>query len=113
MLFCDKHDIGNFAGSALNPERQADAFASDLILPNFLLTPRLQKIKKPTLAAARELSDEFRIKIATAFLSSSEGVQPRLQRPRKGRALIRKGGRKLHPTLLPRRREERSLHSWP
>src|SRR6202030_1899881 len=59
MLFCDKHDIGNFAGSALDPEMQADAFASDLILPNFLLTPRIHKIKKPTLAAARELSDEF------------------------------------------------------
>jgi hypothetical protein len=28
-------------------------------LPNFLLIRRLQKIKKVTLAAARELSDEF------------------------------------------------------
>src|SRR5277367_5302366 len=37
ILFCDKHDIGNLAGSAISPERQADVFASDLILPNFLL----------------------------------------------------------------------------
>lgn len=59
VLFCDKHDIGNYASSAINPERQADSFASDLILPDYLLTPRLQKIKKPTLAAARQLSDEF------------------------------------------------------
>jgi Zn-dependent peptidase ImmA (M78 family) len=67
-LFCDKKDIGNFARSAFNPERQADAFASDLILPNFLLTPRLQKIKKPTLAAARELSDEFCASLTATLL---------------------------------------------
>jgi Zn-dependent peptidase ImmA (M78 family) len=59
MLFCDKDDIGNFINDAMNPERQADTFASDLILPNYLLVPRLQKLKKVTLASARELSDEF------------------------------------------------------
>ena len=68
MLLCDKHDIGNFGGSAINPERQADAFASDLILPNYLLTPRLQKIKKPTLAAARELADEFCASLTATLL---------------------------------------------
>jgi Zn-dependent peptidase ImmA (M78 family) len=68
MLFCDKQDIGNFAGSAINPERQADAFASDLILPNFLLAPRIQKIKKPTLASARELSDEFCASLTSTLL---------------------------------------------
>jgi hypothetical protein len=66
--FSDKNDIGNFAGSALNPERQADSFASDLILPNFLLVPRLQKIKKVTLAAARELSNEFCASLTATLL---------------------------------------------
>jgi hypothetical protein len=32
VLFCGKDDIGNFANDALNPERHADTFASDLIL---------------------------------------------------------------------------------
>ena len=41
----------------LDPERQADAFASDLILPNYLLGPRLRRIKRPTLAAAREIAE--------------------------------------------------------
>jgi Zn-dependent peptidase ImmA (M78 family) len=31
VLFCAPADIGNFAGGALDPERQADTFASDLI----------------------------------------------------------------------------------
>jgi Zn-dependent peptidase ImmA (M78 family) len=67
-LFWDKNDIGNFARSAFNPEKLADAFASDLILSNFLLNPRLQKIKKPTLAAARELSDEFCASLTATLL---------------------------------------------
>ena len=53
ILFCDKHDIGNYAASALNPEKLADVFASDLVLPNFLVIPRLAKIKKPTLSTAK------------------------------------------------------------
>lgn len=68
VLFCDKNDIGNFANDALNPERQADAFASDLILPNYLLIPRIQKIKKMTLAAARDISDEFRASLTATLL---------------------------------------------
>src|SRR6478672_7270291 len=31
LLFCNKSDVANFANDALNPERHADAFASDLI----------------------------------------------------------------------------------
>src|SRR6516164_3845446 len=59
ILICGKDDIANFANESLNPERQADAFASDLILPNYLLDPRLRKIKRPALAAVREIADEF------------------------------------------------------
>jgi Zn-dependent peptidase ImmA (M78 family) len=68
VLFCDKQDVCNFANDALNPERQADAFASDLILPNYLVDPRLRKIKRVTLGAARELADEFSASLtATLF----------------------------------------------
>lgn len=68
VLFCDKHDIGNFGRSAINPERQADTFASDLILPDYLLTPRLLKIRRPTLAAARELANEFCASLTATLL---------------------------------------------
>jgi Zn-dependent peptidase ImmA (M78 family) len=68
ILFCGKNDVCNFANDALNPERQADSFASDLILPSFMVEPRLRKMKRPTLAAARELADEFEASLtATLF----------------------------------------------
>jgi Zn-dependent peptidase ImmA (M78 family) len=59
VLFCGKNDVCNFANDALNPERQADGFASDLILPTYMVDPRLRKMKRLTLVAARELADEF------------------------------------------------------
>jgi Zn-dependent peptidase ImmA (M78 family) len=59
VLFCGKSDVCNFANDALNPERQADGFASDLILPTYMVDPRLRKMKRLTLSAARELADEF------------------------------------------------------
>jgi Zn-dependent peptidase ImmA (M78 family) len=68
VLFCGKEDIGNFANDALNPERQADTFASDLILPNYLLIPRIQKLKRVTLTAAREVSDEFCASLTATLL---------------------------------------------
>jgi Zn-dependent peptidase ImmA (M78 family) len=59
ILFCGKNDVCNFANDALNPERQADAFASDLVLPTYMVGPRLRKMKRLTLSSARELADEF------------------------------------------------------
>ncbi|GLR99274.1 hypothetical protein GCM10007858_69170 [Bradyrhizobium liaoningense] len=68
MLFCGGRDVCNFGNGALNPERQADAFASDLILPNYLLGPRLRRTKRPTLAAAREIAEEYSASLtATLF----------------------------------------------
>jgi Zn-dependent peptidase ImmA (M78 family) len=42
VLFCANSDVGNFANDARKPERQADSFASHLILPNYLVDPRLR-----------------------------------------------------------------------
>lgn len=68
MLFCSGRDVCNFGNDALNPERHADAFASDLILPNYLLGLRLRKIKRLTLTAAREVADEYSASLtATLF----------------------------------------------
>ena len=66
VLFCGKDDIGNFANDALNPERHADTFASDLILPNYLLIPRIQTLKRVTLAAAREVPSRVRLELRVA-----------------------------------------------
>jgi Zn-dependent peptidase ImmA (M78 family) len=59
VLLCGKNDVCNFENDALNPERQADDFASDLVLPPFMVEPRLRKMKRPTLAEARELAEGF------------------------------------------------------
>lgn len=59
VLFCGAADIGNYAHGRLDPERQADAFASDLILPSYLVRPKINKLKKVALAYVREIADEF------------------------------------------------------
>jgi Zn-dependent peptidase ImmA (M78 family) len=68
ILFCGKNDVCNFANDALNPERQADSFASDLILPGFMIEPRLRKMKRPTLAAARELAEKFHASLTATLV---------------------------------------------
>jgi hypothetical protein len=67
-LFCDKADIANHGSAVFNPEKRADSFASDLILPDFLLAPRLRKIRKLTLAAARDVSEEFCASLTATLL---------------------------------------------
>ncbi len=67
-MFCGKNDVCNFSNDALNPERHADDFASDLILPNFMVRPRLRKMKRLTLAASRELADEFDVSLTATLV---------------------------------------------
>lgn len=68
ILFCGSKDVENPEDDALNPERHADTFASDLILPNYLLHPRLRKIRRVTLAAAREIGDEYAASVTATLI---------------------------------------------
>jgi Zn-dependent peptidase ImmA (M78 family) len=70
VLYCGTKDLENPAEDALNPERHADAFASDLILPNYLLLPRLRKLRRGTLALARELAGEFRASLTATLIKT-------------------------------------------
>jgi Zn-dependent peptidase ImmA (M78 family) len=70
ILYCGKKDLDNLADDALNPERHADAFASGLILPNYLLLPRLKKVRRVTLAATRDLSYEFRASLTATLIKA-------------------------------------------
>jgi Zn-dependent peptidase ImmA (M78 family) len=70
ILFCGSKDVENNAGDTLNPERHADAFASDLILPNYLLHPRLKKIRRMTLAVARDLGHEFAASLTATLIKT-------------------------------------------
>jgi Zn-dependent peptidase ImmA (M78 family) len=68
ILFCGPSDIGSFTGGPLDLERQADAFASDLILPSYLVRPVIAKFKKVTLAYARAIMEEFRASMTATLL---------------------------------------------
>ena len=68
ILFCGPADIGGFAGGPLDPERQADSFASDLLLPGYLVRPKLAKLKKPSLASARDIANEFKASLTATLL---------------------------------------------
>ncbi len=59
-LFCDAKEIESPTDDQLNPERQADEFASDLILPGYLFQSYVTKLQKVTLAAVREIGEEFK-----------------------------------------------------
>lgn len=72
ILFCGAADIDNPEHGPLNPESQADQFASDLLLPGFMLRPRLHKIKRISLSAAREVADEFKVSLSATLLKLAD-----------------------------------------
>jgi|SRR5229473_1101149 len=72
ILFCGAGDIGNPAYSALNPETQADQFASDLLLPNFMFRPIAAKMKRVVLSAVREIAEEFKVSVTATLIKLVE-----------------------------------------
>ena len=40
-------------------EKEADAYASDLLMPSYMFTPLVKKIKRPTFDAVKELAEKF------------------------------------------------------
>lgn len=67
-LFCSNDQIGNPAKGPLDPERQADDFASDLILPDFMIRPVLTKLKRVTVQAVSEIACEFNASLTATLL---------------------------------------------
>lgn len=66
-LVCRQSDIGDGWEMSRHRERVADEFASKLLLPSFLLKPRLGGIRRLTFADVARLGTEFRVsKTATA-----------------------------------------------
>ena len=67
-LFCDASQIGNPGSSELDPERQADDFASDLVLPTFMLLPMLSKLGKVTVERAASIANAFDVSLTATLL---------------------------------------------
>jgi Zn-dependent peptidase ImmA (M78 family) len=68
MLFCTPKDIGDLSRTAMDPERQADAFGSDLILPPYLLRSRIAKVRRLDLGSARAIAEEFNTSLTATLL---------------------------------------------
>ncbi|OYZ98238.1 MAG: hypothetical protein B7X99_12165, partial [Rhizobiales bacterium 17-65-6] len=59
---CRSDDIGNRRkGDANDPERIADAYSADLLMPAFMVGPRARKLERFTFEAVDQLRDEFQV----------------------------------------------------
>jgi Zn-dependent peptidase ImmA (M78 family) len=67
MLFCAGRDIDRPVPGPLNPEQQADAFASDLILPNYIFRPAAMAFRRINLKTARDLADQFKSSLSATL----------------------------------------------
>ena len=76
-LVCWSNDINNPARTSLDPERVADSYAADLLMPRFLFRPMAKKIGKVSFQAVEALRKEFRTSLtATAIRLVEHGPEP-------------------------------------
>ena len=76
-LMCLSDDISNPVKGPSNPERVADGYAADLLMPRFLLRPMAKKIGKVSFQAVEALREEFKTSItATAIRLVEHGPEP-------------------------------------
>jgi Zn-dependent peptidase ImmA (M78 family) len=75
---CRASDIGKpFDDKSKDAERQADAYAGDLILPPFMITPRLERLGEISLDGIAELASQFKASVtATAIRTVRMTRQP-------------------------------------
>lgn len=76
-LICRSDDIGNPAKRPMDPERVADRYAADFLMPQYLFTPMADQIGKVTFQAVEDLRREFNTSItATAIRLVEYGPEP-------------------------------------
>lgn len=76
-LVCWSDDVGNPAKVATDPERVADSYAADLLMPSFLFAPMANHIGKVSFRAVEDLRQEFGTSItATAIRLVEYGPEP-------------------------------------
>ena len=93
-FICRTSDIGNYAKSSLDPERVADGYAADLLLPEYLFRPRADTLPNVSIDAAVDLSEEFGTSLtATALRLVAMGPEPSILicHGRNGRKWFRRG----------------------
>ena len=76
-LMCRPDDIGNPRRSPMDPERVADSYAADLLLPRYLFVPRATALGATTFENLETLTDEFSTSMtATAIRLVEYGPEP-------------------------------------
>lgn len=76
-LVCREEDIGNQRRSALDPERVADSYAADLLMPRYLFCPLAESLGRITFENIEKLASEFSTSItATAIRVVEYGHEP-------------------------------------
>ena len=76
-LMCRSDEINNPKKSRLDPERIADGYAADLLMPQFLFEPMAIEIGKVSFDAVETLRKEFKTSIrATALRLVEHGPEP-------------------------------------
>jgi Zn-dependent peptidase ImmA (M78 family) len=76
-LMCRPEDIGNPSRNPVDPERVADSYAADLLLPRYLFVPRANSLGKITFEALDKLTVEFATSMtATAIRLVEYGPEP-------------------------------------
>jgi hypothetical protein len=74
---CRATDIDNAANDPLNPERQADDYAADLLMPWYLFMPLLGHAKHVDLALLEHMQRSFDVSLpATAIRVAEANVEP-------------------------------------
>lgn len=71
-FICRPDDIGNYCRDIFDPERVADAYAADLLLPRFLFEPRARKLGSVTFEAIDILRNEFNTSITATAIRTVE-----------------------------------------
>lgn len=74
---CRSDDIGNQVRGPTDPERVADAYAADLLLPAFLFEPLARKARKATFEAVDDIRAQFQMsRTAVALRMVDLGPEP-------------------------------------
>src|SRR3954470_7540539 len=71
-LICRSDEIDNARRGPTDPERVADDYASDLLLPRYILDPMLRGLPRINVAAARNVADAFDASLTATLIKIVE-----------------------------------------
>ncbi|MCW2282570.1 Zn-dependent peptidase ImmA (M78 family) [Rhodoblastus acidophilus] len=72
VLYCSSDEVEETKPGPLNPERQADGFASDLVLPTYMFRPIFAKLKRFRIQEAAEIAAEFNVSLTATLIKCVE-----------------------------------------